>query len=590
MSVTRSSQGNETGMWPSWSRQCPPIRTESDGTIRIRKYGAQFSTQEIRDLFYPPPLLRHIFTERILSTEIGAAIEGLDEAKKDLLAQQVLGLDPTTPGTYIQVFVILKLIFQLHKLPEFICAGVSDQELPLYCDRAQQEEPLFYGKSKIGNSWKPLPDGLLDAFFARSLFRREQYNVVVPVFDNQSAPYDFDWDQVLPIRKITRDEASTEPQGLIGSYGSVSKVQIHPLCHSFNDAFKFAEGPDGEMYFALKELHNANSDSFRKEVEMLRRFHNTKHPHLVTLLASYTHQNRHYLIFPWATHDLRSYWEKEQPTPDSENVDLVQWICKQLWKLSDAVSHIHLLDEDTNVPEETRLYGRHGDLKSENILWYKSKTGFGNLVITDMGLSKTHRFESRTYVPQHQVIATRRYQPPEVEYENGKMGRTFDIWTLGCMFLEFLSWLHGGFKALQNMEDSMRASSIRRRTETNEYFEWVYVEEVEYYTVRVKKVVTKLIETLRRDSSQFTYDLLDIIENRMLVVDRDDRISAKELVEKMKDLDDRCGGDNGWAYCTQKENRQARAHKPKLQKREFRKDLKTGGKDNVPRVHLGEFR
>lgn len=223
---------------------------------------------------------------------------------------------------------------------------------------------------------------------------------------------------------------------------------------------------------------------------MLRRFNSTKHRHLVSLLAAFTHNENNYLIFPWATHDLKMYWEEIQPTPNSEDIDLIRWVCDQALMLVQAISAIHVPDEDENVPENERLYGRHGDMKPENILWYKSR-GFGKLVIADMGLSKTHRHQSRTYNPHNRGTAAPKYRPPELDYEEGLMGRTFDIWTLGCVFFELLHWLHGGHKKLEEVEEAMLVPSIRG-SDSIDYYEWVYVQDVNYYTVRVKKAVTQV--------------------------------------------------------------------------------------------------
>ncbi len=72
----------------------------------------------------------------------------------------------------------------------------------------------------------------------------------------------------------------------------------------------------------------------------------------------------------------------------------------------------------------------------------------------------------------------------------------------------------------------------------------------------------------------------------MLVVERNERISAQELVKKMKHLHDKC--KKGPSYCVQKEIRQSHESlKPKLQRREFRNSLQTRGKNSVPRVHSG---
>ncbi|TGJ82206.1 hypothetical protein E0Z10_g6566 [Xylaria hypoxylon] len=570
------NEANSLIVSPGWTSQLPDVMTRPDGPISIEEYGVCFEAEPTRRPFYPLRLLEHIFTEQVLSNEINA-LNGLGDAERGPLVRRVLGLGSRVPETYIKVFAILKVIGQLNKLPNFVDERVSDQELPLISDQKQSSNCLFYGRSR-----GPLPDHLLEAY-ARTSFHTEQYNMLVDLFDNKTQPYDLAWAHVLPYYRITK--TSSESEQLYGGSGSVSKILIHPLCHKFGGLF----GEPGEViFFALKEYHNQDPDNFRREVEMLQRFKRTEHPHLATLLASYTQDNKHFLIFPWATHDLSLYWEKENPTPDTGNIKLVRWICNQSWKLSEAVSCIHHLDENSEVPEEDRLYGRHGDLKPENILWYRSREGFGNLVITDMGLSKTHRFASRTYNTTRKPSATPRYRPPEVDCKAGTMGRTFDIWTLGCLFLEFLIWLNGGYTELVEFQDNMMTKSIRG-VDTDEYFEWVRVQDAEYYAIRVKDKVTERTAALRTECSQFTYDFLDIIENRMLVVERNERISAKELAKEMESLNSNC--INGSTYCIERKTRElVEAQETRLQRREFREDLPTKRKGNVPKVLPGDFR
>ncbi|KAI0185424.1 kinase-like domain-containing protein [Xylaria flabelliformis] len=516
-----------SGTWPGWTRELPVVRTQPDGRVRIQDYGIDFKDDHTRPRFYPRTLLQHILTRQVLSCEI-EYLEKLGATEKEILVGRVLGSGNPISDTYIRVFAILKVIGQLERLPAFVREGVSDQQLPLYCDK-ERGDHLFYGKLR-----KPLPDDLLK---------------------------------------------SNELQG---GFGMVTKISIHPLCHNFRSAFRALDVSEInlqlhirkteltgflQMFFALKQFHENDPASFEREIKMLQRFNRTRHPHIVTLLAAYTHCGKNYLIFPWATHDLQMYWEKVRPTPDAGDVKLVRWICHQAWKLVQAISRIHELDEDAKIPEEERLYGRHGDLKPENILWYKSRQGFGKLVIADMGLSKTHRYHTKTYAPKQKVPATARYRPPELDYEDGLLGRAFDIWTLGCIFLEMMNWLHGGYAQLAEMEDKMTTRSIQGY-DCNEYFEWVYVTDRRFSTVRVKEVVTECIKTLRRESSQFVHDFLDIIEYRMLVVDRNERAPAGGLVHEMEKLHRKCDADD---YCVQKEKREpCDALKPVLQERVFK--------------------
>ncbi|KAI1123392.1 kinase-like domain-containing protein [Nemania abortiva] len=475
------------------------------------------------------------------------AVKELNHSHNGHLVQQITGSGSPVTRTYIKVFAALKLIGQLQRLPAFIKAGISDQELPLANDFDQPGRAHLCMQSK-----KPLPSGFFD-WDHGSLFETYQHVVVIPFFGKQDQPYDFSWAKVFPYSIINQSDE------LVGAYGSVSKIQIHPLCHSF----------DERDVFALKQLHdNSDLDSFQREVEMLRRFNNPAHPHVVKLLASFRRDNGHFLIFPWASHDLWMYWKEFQPEPDPGNAELVQWICYQARMLVEAISRIHDIPLDSGAAEHE--YGRHGDLKPENILWYESQEGFGRLVIADLGLSKAHRFQSKSYSIRKPVRVTPRYRPPEAVYSGGRMGPVFDVWALGCMFLEMLSWLNGGYRQLEVLEDKITTPSLNG-TDTDEYYEWVHVLDGNFYSIRVKKAATEWIHTLRENCSQFVYDFLNIIEDHMLVAERDDRMSAEELVKKIKDLDGKCKETN---YCVRKERHERRSGpKPRLPPRGFRKGI-----------------
>lgn len=469
----KASKPSQPPIWPNWTKEDidrvlskPPVL---DGPFWIRKYGIRFQNQTNNAPFYPLKLLQHLLTRDVVSQDIHAIKDVKDPNE---VVEQVLGLGTSDGDTYIKIFAILQIINKLPKLQRFIEKGISDQKFILSCD----------------GSKTPVLSYLLTRS-ERISFNKEQFNMHLPFFSNQTDIHDLSWTNLLPYYTIN-DETDRSREEKFGMYGSVSKIVIHPLCHDFDHALDDLELPSEDRFFALKQFHTNDPDTFRREVKMLRGFNRTGHPHLVTLLAAFTHKKDNYLIFPWATHDLEMYWKEVRPMPNAGDVDLIRWICHQSLMLVQAISVIHHPDEDKNVPEDQRLYGRHGDLKPDNILWYKSR-GFGKLVIADMGLSKTHRHTSRTYNPRNQVIAAPKYRPPELDYDEGLLGRTFDIWTLGCVFFEFLHWLHGGYKELQDVENDMMVPSIRG-SDSLEYYEWVYVEDVNYYTVRVKKAATQV--------------------------------------------------------------------------------------------------
>ncbi|KAI0099092.1 kinase-like domain-containing protein [Nemania sp. FL0031] len=562
------------GIHKGWTGEYPavPTQPEPNSCKWIRRYGVYFRSPPSLPPIFPLKLLKHLLTKESLSLEVNS-LEGLDDGEKGRLVEQVLGLGDGGTETYIQVFATLKSMDHLKRLPYFIREGVSDQELPLDDD--------YYTKSK-----KPFPEYLLDKG-ARHAFCSQQYWMFIPFFDYQSGPQDLNWTHVLPYYEIAPTRASMESYRVFGSYGSMSKILIHPHCHALRDAFDALQEPDEPIFFALKRSFTNNQDDFRKEVEMLQRFKSTKHPHIVTLVAAFMNVGN-FIIFPWATHNLHMYWRDLRPKPDAGNVELVRWICHQAFMLAEAVSRIHEVPENNEIPEDERSYGRHGDLKPWNILWYKSRQGFGKLVIADIGLANTNRFNNITYIPREhfEQLAKMKYRPPEFDYANDLMGRTVDIWALGCTFFEILLWLNKDYRELVYMETELSAPSIHG-SKNCAYYEWVYVQEADFYAVRLKETVMEYIYTLRKDCSQFTQDFLDIIEYQMLIIDHNERISAGKLLQKMKALHSKCIDDQ--AYCVHKEQRQSPdTPKPKLQKREFGKDLEPLGKDKIPRITLGD--
>lgn len=185
---------------------------------------------------------------------------------------------------------------------------------------------------------------------------------------------------------------------------------------------------------------------FENEKRMLERFRG--HPHLVTLLMTWTLKQEHYFLFPYAESDLDRYWSLETNwhAVNSKNAELryqtITWISEQVLGMVAAMAHIHNLDK-TLHPD--KRFGRHGDLKPENVLWYRStKDSRGIFIIADLGLAACNSEHSRSGVPVATVARTPSYRSPECDLQDGKISRSYDIWTMGCLLLEMVCWIVGG--------------------------------------------------------------------------------------------------------------------------------------------------
>jgi serine/threonine protein kinase len=94
-------------------------------------------------------------------------------------------------------------------------------------------------------------------------------------------------------------------------------------------------------------------------------------------------------------------------------------------------------DAKLSVEKSEELYGRHGDIKPENILWFQETPDTddeaGILQIADFGLGRFHGRESRSNVHPDGVVGSPTYEPPECKLHR-PVSRAYDIWSLGYLY------------------------------------------------------------------------------------------------------------------------------------------------------------
>jgi serine/threonine protein kinase len=260
--------------------------------------------------------------------------------------------------------------------------------------------------------------------------------------------------------------------------------------------------------FALKSLLRPVSATpeVNNEAAVLARFGERAHPALITLLSTFTYGNHFHFLFPWAGCNLEEWWERTPHKSKLGDVEFARWIASQCASLMDALDVIHnpksretrdnLLSVGTaNISQaQKELYVRHGDLKPKNILWFEnppsshstkapnagpnlapipssasSLPGLGSFVIADFGLSAAHGAMSRSADPNDQVGRTDSYQAPEMAIEGGVIRRAYDLWTVGCIFLELCTWYLQGLSGVEQFSLKRRkavATGMADGTET----------------------------------------------------------------------------------------------------------------------------
>lgn len=223
--------------------------------------------------------------------------------------------------------------------------------------------------------------------------------------------------------------------------------------------------------FAIKRLYSQDEGAFRDEVKALKKFSNNAHPHVISLLATYKYQGSYYLIFPWADGgDLYCFWEERMPKPPFDDMveysKICTWVAKQCKGIASGLMKIHK-HESSNGFHAIR-YGTHGDLTPMNILWFQDADG-GVLKIADFGHSKYSDSYSKTYRSKSGVATTMSYRAPE--HDVGRLGQSADIWTLACIYLEFITWLLGGNELVQDFRTRRQARDRMYYMDSQTFFE-----------------------------------------------------------------------------------------------------------------------
>lgn len=216
------------------------------------------------------------------------------------------------------------------------------------------------------------------------------------------------------------------------------------------------------------------------------RLNDKKHPHLTSLLATYEQLDRFYLILPCAEVNLEQYWKTLEHMPTVDHATVL-WMAVQCIGLAEGLAQIHKqemppkwlksgLPTRFSTIENDQMIGRHGDINPCNILRFKDPeddTDRGTLKIADFGLVKFDNVHSASITSKTTTPVSPTYRPPEYDL-NGATGRPHDVWALGCVYLDFVTWLLGGWEMVEDFSKSRLTSDPEwQDIQTDTYFQIV---------------------------------------------------------------------------------------------------------------------
>lgn len=206
------------------------------------------------------------------------------------------------------------------------------------------------------------------------------------------------------------------------------------------------------------------------------------------------------------------------------------------------------------------LYGRHGDIKPDNFLWFRtaqsSPESYGLLALSDFGLGRLHTQVSRSLQNPKDLTWTATYRAPEFDLPDGMISRASDIFSLGCVFLEYVSWFMLGLESVEKEFTELRIHPDIYDIEADTFFVTRFDESIGKHQPYLKPEVENWIAMLQRheNCTWYLHQFLETIRDKMLKPERDGRIDILDLIQEMKLLRRSCEGNDSFYLKTKAES------------------------------------
>ncbi|KAK4160233.1 hypothetical protein QBC43DRAFT_359775 [Cladorrhinum sp. PSN259] len=212
-----------------------------------------------------------------------------------------------------------------------------------------------------------------------------------------------------------------------------------------------------------KFLETKSDATYKKEVRVLEIVRLIKHPNILELYCSYTHDGKHNLLFPWLDSNLEDMIQTEMSKISLGFFHSAENFFIALCGLASGLECVHHF---TSKSLDLSLIGCHHDLKPDNILVRDSQ-----FVLADFGISsmKTEEQGSKTQskggggfysAPESKDIQSSTELP---------VGRASDVWAFGCILAVILTYLKRGPEGVKKFEEE-------REYQLNpDFYEYLYI-------------------------------------------------------------------------------------------------------------------
>ncbi|KAF7539408.1 hypothetical protein G7054_g2157 [Neopestalotiopsis clavispora] len=460
--------------------------TEPPLNILLRK-AALISASDGGREFVPLDKLNELINKASIQSEFDKV--KIQSRLKDNLTEWILDNSK-------RIFATLVMINKTEMIEGIVHSQLTDRDLPLGVDDDSRnfDPTSFVVRSYESNSdtfdkttkWTVFKDW--DIYDIDSFCYR-QWRFLAPVFTQSNNGLFFHKACPLPFVPLPSEEQEVK----FSHHSRVVRVCIHEA--------HFKSVKTGGNYLAIKELNPNDDNEKSPEAETLFKLNGLNNDHLIKCITTYQQGKSHYVVFPWAEGgNLREFWATQSKAP--RDIHLVMWTLRQMLGLANALKQLHIFTHEQNC--------RHGDLKPENILHFReaAQSEYGTLVISDLGSATIHQERTLSrgaWTGTNGRYGTFRYEPPEVQ-DRGPRSRRWDVWSMGCIYLEFFIWLLYGWNKLNSFYEGL-----------DRY--WLgYFDRVEVHP-RVREHIESMGSDSRCQPESALGDLLEVIHHSLLRVE-----------------------------------------------------------------------
>ncbi|KAI8627905.1 kinase-like domain-containing protein [Xylariaceae sp. FL1651] len=548
----------------TWSELIQPDTAQDQPDIAQKLRDAFVESADGKE-FLPLDALETIVTEKVVQQLLDKAFPDNPPSALDICQRQEFqDHDGRTQYTSRQkIFATLALIDKVHLISDFLEEKISDTNLPLkerktpgstfLIPRDLENDPHSGYALQTAKRWTRNEI---------ALFHDQQWVVSAPYFaraENLGEKvhfYSLSPHDIMPFVKPGTDDRGNPASLYAGFFSTIRRE------HNGAD---FAVKKITRVYDVSAENHK---QCFDQEVEALKRFCQKNERYIIKLLATYEISGEYHLLFPVADGNLMDLWKDSLLSQPGASL----WLAQECLGIAQALQKIH---KYTYTPPQNALlssmaksyHGIHGDIKPQNVLWFKTLPShlqsasdspntehapalagipdLGYLQLSDFGTVHFHRDTSR--LGNEILVKGNSYRAPETDLQGNQGSAAIDIWAFGCLYLDFITCLLRGYKAVdEDFSDVRTMDEPMPKSEDIPRQDKFFIAKKSWFTGRVfhivKPGVTEWIGQLHREPqcTQFLHEFLDFIETRMLVVSLENRCECAAVVEKLNYLLVKC--------------------------------------------------